>query len=126
MNHGGVYVIYIGSAADGMFIVLTILMTHTESYSMVNVIRVNALIEFFKQHIEINGETSDIIAINDMCDYANEFSKSLYGKVIENYKVYKFFKSLGHHPKQKRIRYDRIRCYMGLKYVSLIDNEVPF
>jgi putative DNA primase/helicase len=88
--------------------------------------RNNPLIEFYKQHIEITGKTSDIIAINDMCDYANEFSKSLYGKEIESYKVYKFFKSLGHHPKQKRIRYDRIRCYMGLKYVSLMDNEVPF
>ena len=31
--------IYIESAADGVNIVLTILMTHTESYSRVNVIR---------------------------------------------------------------------------------------
>jgi len=33
--------IYIGSAADGVFIVLTILMSHTESYSRVNIISVN-------------------------------------------------------------------------------------
>ena len=33
--------IYIGSAADGVNIVLTILMTHTDSYSRVNVIRDN-------------------------------------------------------------------------------------
>ena len=33
-------IVYIGSAADRVLRVLTILMTHTESYSRVNVIRV--------------------------------------------------------------------------------------
>ena len=36
---------YIGSAADGVNIVLTILMTHTDSYSRVNVIRVNCALD---------------------------------------------------------------------------------
>ena len=38
---GCVRIVYIGSAADRVNILLTILMTHTESYSRVNVIRVN-------------------------------------------------------------------------------------
>ena len=37
--------------------------------------RNNRLIEFYKQHIEVNGETSDIIAINDMCDFQMNFQK---------------------------------------------------
>ena len=41
MGHRGcVRIVYIGSAADGVRIMLTILMTHRESYSRVNVIRV--------------------------------------------------------------------------------------
>ena len=32
----------------------------------------------------------------------------------------------GHFPKQKRIRSERIRCFLGLNYISLSDGEVPF
>ena len=88
--------------------------------------RNSPLIEFFKQHILVTNEETDKISINSMCDYANEFSKSLYGTIIEKNTIYKFFKSQGHFPKQKRIRSERIRCYLGLKYISLSDGEVPF
>jgi len=88
--------------------------------------RNSPLIEFFKQHIIVTNDESDKISINSMCDYANEFSKSLYGTILEKNTIYKFFKSQGHFPKQKRIRSERIRCYLGLKYISLSDGEVPF
>jgi len=88
--------------------------------------RNSPLIEFFKQHILVTNEEADKISINSMCDYANEFSKSLYGTIIEKNTIYKFFKSQGYFPKQKRIRSERIRCYLGLKYISLSDGGVPF
>jgi len=88
--------------------------------------RNSPLIDFFKQHIVVTNVETDIIPINDMCDYANEFSRSLYGAIIQKNTIYKFFKSQGHPPRQKRIRLERIRCYVGLKYLSSSDSVVPF
>ena len=88
--------------------------------------RNSPLIDFFKQHIVVTNVETDIIPINDMCDYANEFSRSLYGAIIQKNTIYKFFKSQGHPPSQKRIRSERIRCYVGLKYLSSSDSVVPF
>ncbi|MDC0093943.1 hypothetical protein OAI86_06420 [Alphaproteobacteria bacterium] len=93
--------------------------------------RNSPLIDFFKQHIVVTNLETDIIPINDMCDYANEFSRSLYGAIIQKNTIYKFFKSQGHPPRQKRIiseriRSERIRCYVGLKYLSSSDSVVPF
>ena len=46
----------------------------------------------------------------------DNFSNQLYGKTVSDGQIYKFFRSKGLHPRQKRDGVYRFRCYLGIKY----------
>ena len=44
------------------------------------------------------------------------FSNELFGKKVTANQIYKFFRSKGLYPTQKREGSDRVRCYLGIKF----------
>ena len=81
---------------------------------------------FFRQHIKVTSDPKDYIAVGDMYKYAQSFSYDLHEKSISMSKLYKFFRSKGLEPKQKRNNYNKIRCFEGLRYSELSDEDVTF
>ena len=86
----------------------------------------NPLNEFFKSNIKVTYNDKDVISVQDMHDYSNDFSKKYYDKFIEKSTLCKFFKKKNFPIKQKRFSYNRVNCFIGLKYLNTKDEVSAF
>ena len=68
----------------------------------------------------------DVISVQDMHDYSNDFSRKYYDKFIEKSTLCKFFKKKNFPIKQKRFSYNRVNCFIGLKYLNAKDEVSAF
>ena len=98
-----------------IFVVITIIFFSTNAFAEKCTSKFNLSFQF----------TPDVGFVTPDVGFENQYYKSL-DKNFKKHGVCIVEKSKGHFPKQKRIRSERIRCYLGLKYISLSDGEVPF
>jgi len=80
--------------------------------------RNNPLVEYFETQIKVTNKQADYITIHSLKESVDKFSNELFGKEVTVAQIYKFFRTKGLHPKQKREGLNRIRCYQGIKFVE--------
>ena len=80
--------------------------------------RNNPLVDYFETQIKVTNKQADYITIHSLKESVDKFSNELFGKEVTVAQIYKFFRTKGLHPKQKRDGWDRIRCYQGIKFVE--------
>lgn len=78
--------------------------------------RNNPLVDYFETQIKVTNKQGDYLTIDSIRVSVDNFSNTLYGKNITPSQIYKFFRSKGLYPTQKREGGNRIRCYKGIKF----------
>ena len=78
--------------------------------------RNNPLVDYFESQIKVTNKQGDYLTIDSIRVSVDNFSESLYGKNITPSQIYKFFRSKGLYPSQKREGGSRVRCYKGIKF----------
>ena len=78
--------------------------------------RNNPLVEYFETQIKVTYKQADYITIHSLKESVDNFSNELFGKEVTIAQIYKFFRTKGLYPKQKREGLYRIRCYQGIKF----------
>lgn len=80
--------------------------------------RNNPMVDYFETQIKVTNKQADYITLHALKESVDKFTNELFGKEVTSPQIYKFFRTKGLYPKQKRDGWDRIRCYQGIKFVE--------
>ena len=76
------------------------------------------MVDYFETQIKVTNKQADYITLHALKESVDKFTNELFGKEVTSRQIYKFFRTKGLYPKQKRDGWDRIRCYQGIKFVE--------
>ena len=86
--------------------------------------RNNPLVDYFETQIKVTNKQADYITTHSLKESVDKFTNELFGKEVTPAQIYKFFRTKGLYPKQKRDGWDRIRCYQGIKFREEVQLDI--